>query len=85
MPWSVLLLAYCSRRIRDRLGPCRETVLFLTICILFSFVFVWLPPGSKARYYMPLFPSFAALIGIAIDRLASQQKPAGGFRRLWTN
>lgn len=84
MPWSVLLLAYCSRRIREDLGTCRETVLFLTICILFSFVFVWLPPGSKARYYMPLFPSFAALVGIAIDRLAADQKSAGRSS-LWTN
>lgn len=84
MPWSVLLLAFCSRRIRNHLGSCRETVLFLTICILFSFVFVWLPPGSKARYYMPLFPCFGALVGIAIEGLAAEQKSVG-LVKLWSN
>lgn len=71
MPWSALLLAFASRRVRRSLGGQRELVLFLTIGIAFSFISVWLPPGSKARYYMPLFPSFAALVGIAIDRLAA--------------
>jgi hypothetical protein len=71
MPWSILLLAFASRRVREQLGRGREPVLFLTISILFSFLFVWLPPGSKVRYYMPLFPCFAALIGIAVDQLAS--------------
>lgn len=84
MPWSFLLLAYCSSRVRGLLGHCREAILFLTICILFSFVFVWLPPGSKARYYMPLFPSFAALIGIAIEGLSLEQK-ANGRSILWSN
>ena len=83
MPWSLLLLAFGSRRVRDRLGKQRETVLYLTICILFSFLSVWLPPGSKARYYMPLFPCFAALVGIAIDSLAAIQRDFGRSN-LWT-
>lgn len=84
MPWSILLLAYGDRRVRAGLTNCRQSALFLTICIVFSFVFVWLPPGSKARYFMPLFPSFAALIGIAIDRLASENAVADQ-PKLWTN
>lgn len=88
MPWSGLLLAFASRRVRRSLGQQREIALFLTIGIAFSFVSVWLPPGSKARYYMPLFPSFAALVGIAIDRLAAlreQHSPSvlwSGYIRL---
>ena len=83
MPWSILLLAFASRRVREWRGTQRETVLFLSISILFSFVTVWLPPGSKVRYYMPLFPCFAALVGIAIDRLASLRKEADAAD-LWT-
>ena len=84
MPWSILLLAYGSRRVRETLGQRRESVIFLTIGILFSFMFVWLPTGSKVRYYMPLFPSFAALIGIAVDCLASLRNETG-CSILWTN
>ena len=82
MPWCILLLAYANRHVRESVGTRRETVVFMTICISFSFVSVWLPPGSKVRYYMPIVPCFAALIGIAIDRLAalSQQSPDS---KLW--
>ena len=82
MPWSILLLAFGNRRVREFVGRQQEAALFLTICILFSFVSVWLPPGSKVRYYMPLFPCFAALVGIATDRLAALRKEAVGFD-LW--
>lgn len=84
LPWSILLLSFGDRSIRARLGHRRQTVDFLTICILFSFVFVWLPTGSKLRYYMPLFPHFAALVGIAVDCLA-QEIAETGQSRLWTN
>ena len=84
MPWSVLLLAFANRNVRSRLGDRREMAWFMTICILFSFVFVWLPPGSKVRYYMPLFPNFAVLIGIAVDCLAADMK-VSGWGSLWRN
>ncbi|MEI8017003.1 MAG: glycosyltransferase family 39 protein [Schlesneria sp.] len=82
MPWSILLLSFGNRRVREFVGHQRDAALFLTICIVFSFISVWLPPGSKVRYYMPLFPCFAALVGIAIDRLAALRKVAIGFD-LW--
>ncbi len=83
MPWSILLWAFSRRVVREQLGRRRETVMFLTICILFSFVFVWLPPGSKVRYYMPLFPIFATLVGIAVDCLA-EGLPERQPSKLWT-
>ena len=82
MPWSILLLAFANRRVRAFIGHQQEATLFLVVCILFSCISVWLPPGSKVRYYMPLFPCFAALVGIAIDRLAALRKDAIGFD-LW--
>jgi 4-amino-4-deoxy-L-arabinose transferase-like glycosyltransferase len=84
MPWSILLLAFADRRVREFVGHQRDTTLFLMICILFSFISVWLPPGSKVRYYMPLFPCFAALIGIAIDRMAAIRNVSSDFG-LWKN
>ncbi len=90
MPWSLILLAYGYRPVRESLGVQRQTVFFLAVCIAFSFVSVWLPTGSKARYYMPLFPCFALLIGIAIDRIAQLQRDQtpvnlwGGYVKLMT-
>ena len=83
MPWSILLLAFGNRRIRELVREQHETILFLVVCIAFSFLSVWLPPGSKARYYMPLFPCFAVLVGIAIDRI-SQLRTEKIPDRLWT-
>jgi len=82
MPWSALLLAYGIPVVRERLGHLRQTVLFLTVCVVFSFLFVWFPPGSKVRYYIPLFPCFAALIGVAADRLATE-RAAWACSNLW--
>lgn len=82
MPWSILLFALFQKDVRHRLNERRETVAYLAIGIALSFVSVWLPTGSKVRYYMPMFPSFAALIGIAIDCIAAgvgEETPS----RLW--
>src|SRR5262249_40553271 len=40
---------------------------FLLIAIAWAFVFVWIPPGSRPRYFMPLMPLCAALMGIVGD------------------
>ena len=82
MPWSILLLAFFRKEVLVRLRERRETVLYLAIGIAVSFVTVWLPTGSKVRYYMPMFPSFAALIGIGIDCLASEAMH-GNVSGLW--
>lgn len=82
MPWSVLLLAFFRKEVLDRLKDRRSTVAYLLIGIVLSFITVWLPTGSKARYYMPMFPSFAALVGIAIDCLAAEAAE-GKISGLW--
>ena len=71
LPWSLLLLCYASRRFRDDLGRLREDVLFLALCAAISFPSVWIPATASLRYYMPMFPIFACLAGIAIERIAA--------------
>lgn len=71
LPWSLLLLCYANRRFRQDLGRLREDVLFLFVCIGISFPSVWIPATASLRYYMPMFPVFACLAGIAIERIAS--------------
>ncbi len=71
LPWSVLLLCYASRQFRQDLGRLRENALFLAVCIAISFPSVWIPATASLRYYMPMFPIFACLAGIAIERIAA--------------
>ena len=71
LPWSLLLLCYANRRFRQDLGRLREDVLFLFLCIAISFPSVWIPATASLRYYMPMFPVFACLAGIAIERIVA--------------
>ncbi len=68
-PWSWLLLGYADRALRQSLGNKRDVAVFLTIGILVCFPSVWLPPAARPRYFMPLFPCFAVLIGIVLESL----------------
>lgn len=71
-PWSWLLLGYADRAIRQSLQHRRDVVTFLAISILVCFPSVWLPPAARPRYFMPLFPCFAVLIGIVTECLLQQ-------------
>ena len=71
LPWSLLLLCYANRRFREDLGRLREDVLFLAVCAVISFPSVWIPATASLRYYMPMFPIFACLAGIAVERIAA--------------
>lgn len=71
LPWSLLLLCYANRSFRQSLGRLREDVLFLAVCAAISFPSVWIPATASLRYYMPMFPIFACLAGIAIERIGA--------------
>ncbi|HET6422151.1 MAG TPA: glycosyltransferase family 39 protein [Planctomycetaceae bacterium] len=81
-PWSWLLLGYADRTVRQALGQRRDVVMFLAISILVCFPTVWLPPAARPRYFMPLFPCFAVLIGIVLQCLLEQR--AQQTSRLWS-
>lgn len=67
-PWSVWLLTFVDRNVRRSLGPAREPVVFLTLAIALAFPTCWLAPYARGRYFMPLYPCFAPLVGLAIER-----------------
>ena len=62
LPWSLLLLPAFQAGVRRRLSPHRETIRFLAVAAAWSFFFVWVPSGSRSRYFMPLMPCVAVLI-----------------------
>lgn len=81
LPWSVWLIAYVSRDFRKTLGPARDAALFLGIAIAVAFPSCWLAPQARGRYFMPLYPCFAPLVGIVLERAWSSA--AGWLPGLW--
>jgi 4-amino-4-deoxy-L-arabinose transferase-like glycosyltransferase len=70
-PWSILLAAYASADFRRRLGAARDQVVFLACAVAVSFPTCWLVPGARSRYFMPLYPCFALLAGLVVQRWAN--------------
>lgn len=68
LPWSPWLAAFLNRDFRRSLGAARDPAIFLAVAILVSFPTCWLAPQARGRYFMPLYPCFAPLIGLAIER-----------------
>ncbi|HUY92032.1 MAG TPA: glycosyltransferase family 39 protein [Pirellulales bacterium] len=68
LPWSPWLAAFSNRDFRRSLGAARDPAIFLTVAILVAFPTCWLAPQARGRYFMPLYPCFAPLVGLAIER-----------------
>jgi 4-amino-4-deoxy-L-arabinose transferase-like glycosyltransferase len=82
LPWSLLLFAWADSRFRQRLGPAAPYALFATGAILICLPSVWLIPGTRSRFVVSLYPCFAVLVGIVVERCAAVQAPPA-LRVLW--
>lgn len=71
VPWSLLLIALLSRSFRNSDDGSRPYVVFLVIAIAATFPTCWLPPGARGRYFMPLYPCIAILVGLVVERSAA--------------
>jgi 4-amino-4-deoxy-L-arabinose transferase-like glycosyltransferase len=67
LPWSPLLFACCRGGFWNWLGKNRDSAVFLLCCLVATFPICWFVPGARGRYYMPLFPCLAVLIGLAAE------------------
>jgi hypothetical protein len=67
LPWSLLLLGYFRRDIYRWLGSACPQVLFVATCAAVAFPTCWLPPGGETRYFAPLYPCLAVLIGWIVE------------------
>jgi 4-amino-4-deoxy-L-arabinose transferase-like glycosyltransferase len=79
LPWSLFLFGYLSRKLRREIGfgaasgvshdpGSKRMVMFLAVCLAITFPTCWLIPGAHGRYFMPLYPCLAALIGLVVER-----------------
>ncbi len=82
LPWSPLLFAYFFRCFRVRIKEAQPMVMFLAIALAVAFPTCWLVPGARERYFMPLFPCLAPLVGLVIQR-ALAADAAGAMRIGW--
>jgi 4-amino-4-deoxy-L-arabinose transferase-like glycosyltransferase len=82
-PWSLLLLLVLSREVRAGLPDDRSQTTFLLVAILVTYPTLWFASGAVGRYYMPLYPCIAILIGMILDtctRAARDSRPHRGWR-----
>lgn len=67
LPWSLFLVGYLYRSFRQQLGAARPHMVFVTTALAIAFLPLWLAAGARTRYFMPLYPALAVLVGVAIE------------------
>jgi 4-amino-4-deoxy-L-arabinose transferase-like glycosyltransferase len=69
LPWSLMLIAFAYPGLRRRLDHTAPLVRFQWIALAVTFPSCWLAVTARGRYFMPLDPCVAVLVGVAIDRI----------------
>jgi 4-amino-4-deoxy-L-arabinose transferase-like glycosyltransferase len=82
MPWSLLLLTFALRDCRRMLGSARPQALFMTLCLALAFPTCWIPPGGQTRYFTPLYPCLAVLVGVVVECCMKADVPIA-LRNSW--
>jgi 4-amino-4-deoxy-L-arabinose transferase-like glycosyltransferase len=67
LPWSPLLLALVRPSLCKSLLAGRPPVRFLLVSLAVTYPTVWLAAEARGRYYMPLYPSLAILMGLVVE------------------
>lgn len=83
LPWALVLPAYSFSSFRQRLGEASPAVRFLWTCILVTFPSCWFALAARSRYYLPMYPCFAPLIGAVVQHYL-QAQDGSLLRRGWT-
>jgi len=82
LPWSPLLVALLNRKTRELLQDQSAMCTFLVTSLCVTYPSVWFAVGARGRYFMPLYPLVAVLIGLVIERCSTAR--TGTYpRRAW--
>ncbi len=68
LPWSIMTVVFLHRGFRQSLGTAQQYVAFVVVALLVTFPSCWFAIEARTRYFMPLFPCVAILVGVVIDR-----------------
>jgi 4-amino-4-deoxy-L-arabinose transferase-like glycosyltransferase len=71
LPWSPILFAYAKREMRDSVKDQKDLTTFAALAIAIAYPTVWFAAGAQPRYFMPLYPLIAVLVGLAVERCSS--------------
>jgi 4-amino-4-deoxy-L-arabinose transferase-like glycosyltransferase len=71
LPWSPMLAAYLAPRFWRSARDCRPQIFFLITAVGVTYPTLLMSAGARGRYFMPLYPCLAILIGVVIDRWES--------------
>lgn len=84
LPWSFALLMLGNGTVRRGLRTGNPQLEFVLITLAVTYPTVWLSQGAKSRYYMPLYPLVALLIGFVVESWvgAPPDSLAGRIRKL---
>jgi hypothetical protein len=82
LPWGALLLLFARRDLRRSVRETKPMVLFIVVCIAVAFPTCWFALGARPRYLLPIFPCFAPLIGLVVQRCV-EAAPGSPLRRWW--
>jgi len=77
LPWSILPVAFLHPGFRKSLGAARPYVVFLAVALLATFPSCWFAIEARTRYFMPLYPCVAVLVGLVIDRSVATTRETG--------
>jgi 4-amino-4-deoxy-L-arabinose transferase-like glycosyltransferase len=67
LPWSPLLLVLARPSARKSLLANYPQASFLIVALAVTYPSVWLAAGARGRYYMPLYPCLAVLMGLVVE------------------
>jgi 4-amino-4-deoxy-L-arabinose transferase-like glycosyltransferase len=68
LPWSPILVALMVHDTRKLLRDVQPTLTYLAIAIGVAYPTVWFAAGARGRYFMPLYPLAAIIVGVLIER-----------------
>jgi len=84
LPWSPLLPLLARRRLRGMVAGHGTMMSFLVTAVAATYPTLWFASGARGRYFMPLYPCIAVLIGAIIQHCVNAS-PESDERKDWRN
>lgn len=84
LPWSPLLPLLVRRRLRGLVASHGTMMAFLVTAVAVTYPTLWFASGARGRYFMPLYPCIAVLVGAIIQHCVNAS-PETDERKDWRN
>lgn len=82
LPWSALLLGFLWPGVRRALGKMPDQIVFCLVALPLPYLSLLMATFARGRYFMPLYPLIAIVIGWVVERCVASE-PASIARRGW--